>query len=390
MALELWFSSALFQQSHFFSEDVVHSGRDWDHVVYGANACPFDSGQWDSYTMDEVIDKKVKNKIKKIKERYDKDDGPSWLNSMRQCGGCRDGCMCDRCSFEVEDWYEHAIQQINIGDTEGYTQWYMGYPMGCFATWNAAGLFCEDVAKLRAKLRYMGNIIGHRHFVFLGVQETHDDGVMDLEFLDKVSRTTQRLRRFRSTLSAGAGGLLILIAEWICALLGNTECCEPFPGRLMYVKVWGEGRRFVVFNLHLHAETMSEKLVILRKLLDLVRALKDWACFIVGDFNFVTEKEGRIKLGTGETCGTICQAAKFWNDHFTDFQEIVQDNLTRYPGGSWEGKTAARLDRGYFRMGVEAEAYSISRGPPKGVCQRPSCRYLLNPSQIKWWGEIYS
>ena len=54
--------------------------------------------------------------------------------------------------------------------------------------------------------------------------------------------------------------------------------------------------------------------------------------------------------------GRLCSVGKYWNENFSDFDELHQQSHTRFPGGLVEHRSTARLDRILWNAPLEAFA----------------------------------
>ena len=101
------------------------------------------------------------------------------------------------------------------------------------STWNSAALFCNDIPKYRARLRFAEKVLERSDVC--GFQETHDDGTSDRDYLDY--RCHRSFRSFPSYLNGAAGGILIMIRLTYLVLWDRSIPHEIIPGRVLAVEL---------------------------------------------------------------------------------------------------------------------------------------------------------
>ena len=144
----------------------------------------------------------------------------------------------------------------------------------------------------------------------VAIQETHDDGIIDDEYLKKLLRGHFRI--FKSSIGSAAGGVLTMIADEYLAQFGFVYDHTVVPGRILAIHLQSEICKIVFVNIHLHVEAGAEnaKIAMLKKLRTYLDDFRDWRVFIMGDFNFVENLTDRTSLNDGVSCGKRCGVAK--------------------------------------------------------------------------------
>ena len=182
--MDAWFSSACAQHVlHYFTE--VNFDSPWHEIRLRAGCNPFKSrrgsrtsqsngdGSLAGHDCRDQLHREahIQNMFLGLLANYGEDYVHNRIGAFR---GCRLGSLCERCVDDVHDVWLRGMQQI--GRTAGCVDG------GSFATflamviytWNSAGLFCNDVFKYKAKLRFIEAMFTNG--TVIGFQETHDDG----------------------------------------------------------------------------------------------------------------------------------------------------------------------------------------------------------------------
>ena len=181
----------------------------------------------------------------------------------------------------------------------------------------------------------------------LCLQETHDDGDSDIQYLEGIRG--RDFCFFRSILTTAAGGILTCIRKDYIKLFETTSTFEILGGRAFAVILHSSILTMIIINVHLHGfpNNDDEKIKILRKVHAFIQRHPGKFIYLVGDWNFVSHTDDRVNLSNGETCGRYCKVAEYWDNHFEQFSELYQSNHTRYPSEVNDNRTSARLDRLY-------------------------------------------
>jgi exonuclease III len=221
-------------------------------------------------------------------------------------------------------------------------------------TWNAAGLFCNDIFKMKAKLDYVGSWLCKG--TVIAFQETHDDG--DAATHNFESLYSDTFIFVRSALTRAAGGVMLAIKKSYVDRFCSKEEYVLIDGRMVAITLRHSHFNVCFICVHLQAtpNDPDHKILMLKTLLDFVRGVTDCYVFICGDFNFITDSCDRTDLTTGMSVGRLCKVGKFWNEHFYSFDELHQQSHTRFPTEAIDAGSSARLDRIYCNAPLEAFA----------------------------------
>ena len=291
--------------------------------------------------------------VKKLWEMHDEE----YIKfSIGEFKSCRPGSLCDRCVDEVQAVWEQGASQVGRAcrravSTQSLIVKFLDLVV---YTWNAAGLFCTDIFKLKAKFKYIQRLF--KDGTVIAFQETHDDG--DTSCYDLMQLYVDSFIFVRSSLSSAAGGVMMVFRRSYIDLFEEKTEYRLIPGRLLAVILKHGMTRMMFICIHLHTTNNDNdsKLEFLRILKDFIKGNIDCYIFILGDFNFVLEQQDRTDLNTGLSVGRLCSVGRYWNEHFDGFDELHQQSHTRFPNVFSESRSSARLDRIYCNAPLEAFA----------------------------------
>ena len=273
--------------------------------------------------------------------------------------GCSAENMCSTCLTDVDDLWSSAWLALKCG-CQSVPSSSGGVNLGTLltfvvTTWNAAGLFCDSSLKYTKKIRFANSLLAA--CTVCCFQETHDNG--DTAMAHFVSMNKNEFDFYSDPLTSAAGGTLIAIRHSYVALF---DCISPFviwKGRISGVALFSDNVTFAFVTVHIHGDDGSAngKIAMLQVLREFVEQHKRWHFFICGDFNFITDYVDRSELQSGSSIGRICSAGRYWDQHFSIFDEFYQGSHTRFPAASSTNSgSSARLDRIYGNTPVEAFA----------------------------------
>ena len=268
--------------------------------------------------------------------------------------GCRPGDLCERCVDEFNKVWEQGAQQIGCMGGNACLSHHSKLLEVVLCTWSAAGLFCDDVLKMKAKFEYADKLLTKGTVV--AFQETHDDG--DTASLHLEQMYLDLFVFISSALSSAAGGVIIAIRKTYLGLFEKREDYHLIPGRMLAV-VLRHGGYFVMFVcVHLHADPNdnNQKVGMLKVLREFLKDKNHYNVFILGDFNFILDQCDRTDLASGRSIGKLCTVGKYWREHFDVFDELHQQSHTRFPSDLAANRSSARLDRIYWNAPLEAFA----------------------------------
>ena len=151
---------------------------------------------------------------------------------------------------------------------------------------------------------------------------------------------------------------MIALRQSYVNMFEGMESFELVPGRILAVSLHiGQLRiLFICGHIFTNPNDVGQRRSMLQTVSDFIAGRVHHLIFILGDFNFVVEQNDRTDLSTGLAIGRQCSVAKFWVDHFWQFDELHQQSHTRFPGNLTEGRSSARLDRIYCNAPLEAFA----------------------------------
>ena len=183
--------------------------------------------------------------------------------------GCQPGSLCDRCVDEVYAVWERGAQQLGRTTGRDVTQ---GSSIGKFLevviyTWNAAGLLCNDVSKMKAKFNYVERFC--KYATVIALQETHDDG--DTRCRDFIQMHSHSSGIFQSALYSAAGSVLIAIRKSYLDLFEDKKEYTLIPGRLLAVILKHVAMNVIFICIHLHANSNNNE-----NKIELLTALRDF------------------------------------------------------------------------------------------------------------------
>ena len=124
--------------------------------------------------------------------------------------------------------------------------------MGNFSivSWNAAGLFCQDLDRYQRKLNYIVELVLKYDIVF--IQETHDevfdDGLARHDHLG--SLVDHHARLYFSADSSRTGGILTIISHEFLDKFRQTQLVDIVRGRIRHVCLRGDRGDISFTNLH--------------------------------------------------------------------------------------------------------------------------------------------
>ena len=161
------------------------------------------------------------------------------------------------------------------------------------------------------------------------IQETHDDDDSQITLVEDLF--SNDFKAFQSALSSQAGGLLTLIPTEFFSSFQSHSVVHIIHGRLFAIILRASVGGFVIVNVHVEGDDFrgtDGKLNFLRRLSCFLNDFRDFAIYVGGDFNFVTEFAGRVSLRRGTLCGNPGRVHQEWVDLFPYLVEHVQDVKT--------------------------------------------------------------
>ena len=291
--------------------------------------------------------------IQSLWENYEED---YIMCDIGEFEGCQPGTLCPRCVDELWNVWEEGAKLLKSACSQEQDE---DHSFGSFLnvtvyTWNAAGLFCNDIFKMKAKLDYVGSWLCKG--TVIAFQETHDDGDAATHNFESLYSNTFIF--VRSALTRAAGGVMLAIKKSYVDRFCSKEEYVLIDGRMVAITLRHSHFNVCFICVHLQAtpNDPDHKILMLKTLLDFVRGVADCYVFICGDFIFITDSCDRTDLTTGMSVGRLCKVGKFWNEHFYSFDELHQQSHTRFPTEAIDAGSSARLDRIYCNAPLEAFA----------------------------------
>ena len=221
---------------------------------------------------------------------------------------------------------------------------YNGHYSGCF--WTAQALFAIDPALQNHKQRHADHLVSTRDF--LGLAETHGSAGTILG-----ARGRSGHKEFWSHGPSSAAGIGLITSDTF--LRKSNPCAEGdweglVDGRLGRLRLEGTAGRLDIYVVYMPSGNdngaRQERAHIAGMLGRQVVPQRDRLSIIMGDLNFVTEREDRITTSTGRASTVSDERETEWfQEHVWSphgFHELRQPHFTYT-----SGLAMSRLDRIY-------------------------------------------